>query len=169
VRSQVIRDWLKFPELRWLDRNAPMVAVIYGVALFGLGEFLRWKMPALRTDGWMLLVWAFFVSTVVLYHATYCVNSLAHLFGSRVWPTADDSRNNLLVAILTLGEGWHNNHHYYPTSARQGFFWWEIDLTYYLLFCLEQLGIVWDLRQVPAEVLNRRSSLKSAARLQARE
>ena len=101
----------------------------------------------------MLLVWGFFLSTVALYHATYSVNSLAHLFGSRRFATADDSRNNLLVAVLTLGEGWHNNHHHYPSSARQGFFWWEIDPTYYLLVALQRLGVVWDLRDVPERVL----------------
>src|SRR6478609_3479687 len=118
-----------------------------------LGELLSSYIPRLGTNGPMLVVWGFFLSTVALYHATYSVNSLAHLFGSRRFATPDDSRNNLLVAVLTLGEGWHNNHHHYPSAARQGFFWWEIDPTYYLLVALQRLGIVWDLRAVPERVL----------------
>jgi stearoyl-CoA desaturase (delta-9 desaturase) len=101
------------------------------------------------------LVWCFFLSTVFLYHATYAVNSVSHLIGSRRFATADDSRNNVVIALLTLGEGWHNNHHHYPSSARQGFYWWEIDLTFYVLKCLNCVGLVWDLRPVPEKVLRR--------------
>jgi stearoyl-CoA desaturase (delta-9 desaturase) len=116
-------------------------------------------MPGLKANGPQLLVWGFFLSTVALYHATYSVNSLAHLYGSRRFATADDSRNNALVALLTLGEGWHNNHHHYASSARQGFYWWEIDSTYYVLLGLERLGLVWDLRPVPQHVLGRELEL----------
>jgi stearoyl-CoA desaturase (delta-9 desaturase) len=114
---------------------------------------LEHYLPQLHTTGPQLFVWGFFVSTVVLYHATYSVNSLAHLFGQRRYLTDDFSRNNWLVAILTLGEGWHNNHHHYPTAARQGFFWWELDVTYYTLCALARLGLVWRLRPVPEKVL----------------
>jgi len=155
LRAGLIRDWLKFPELRWLDRCAPLVALLFAATVYGLGELLHALMPGLRTDGPQLLVWGFFLSTVTLYHATYSVNSLAHLFGSRRFATADDSRNNMFVAMLTLGEGWHNNHHHYPSSARQGFFWWEIDATYYVLVGLQWLGIVWGLRPVPQHALRR--------------
>ncbi len=155
LRAGLVRDWTKFPELRWLDRCSPLLAVLLATTLYGLGEVFNVLMPSLETDGPMLIVWGFFISTVALYHATYSVNSLAHLFGSRRFPTADSSRNNTLVAILTLGEGWHNNHHYYPSSARQGFYWWEIDLTYYLLVGLQKLGLVWDLRPVPQSVVKR--------------
>jgi len=91
----------------------------------------------------------------VLYHATYTINSLSHQFGSQRFSTGDDSRNNLLLAILTLGEGWHNNHHHYPASARQGFYWWEFDPTYYGLKLLAMLGIIGRLKPVPAHVLER--------------
>jgi stearoyl-CoA desaturase (delta-9 desaturase) len=155
LRADLIRDWMKFPELRWLNRCAPLVALLLAATLYGLGELLHVLMPGLRANGPQLLVWGFFLSTVTLYHATYSVNSLAHMFGSRRFATADDSRNNLLVAMLTLGEGWHNNHHHYPSSARQGFFWWEIDPIYYVLVGLERLGLVWDLRPVPQHVLGR--------------
>ncbi len=98
----------------------------------------------------------FFISTVVLFHATVTINSLSHRFGSRRFETADDSRNNFLLALLTFGEGWHNNHHFYSSSARQGFRWWEVDLTWYGLRLLALLGLVRDLKPVPAWVLERR-------------
>ncbi|MEZ5364266.1 MAG: acyl-CoA desaturase [Bryobacterales bacterium] len=105
--------------------------------------------------GGQMLVWGFFISTIAVHHGTFTINSLAHQFGSRRFETKDNSRNNWLLALITLGEGWHNNHHHYPGSTRQGFYWWEIDLTYYGLRCLEALGLVWDLRPVPARVLAR--------------
>jgi stearoyl-CoA desaturase (Delta-9 desaturase) len=154
LRSVLVRDWLKFPELRYLDRYAAVVAVFFAVGLYALGEVLSSVSPGLRTNGPQLVVWCFFVSTVVLYHVTYSVNSFAHLLGTRRFPTEDGSRNNFVVALLSLGEGWHNNHHHYPSSARQGFYWWELDLTYYVLVALAQVGLVWDLRPVPEEVLN---------------
>lgn len=115
-------------------------------------------MPALLAaglwwlGGWQMLVWGFCVSTVALYHATFCINSLAHQWGRQRYPTRDASRNNLWLALLTLGEGWHNNHHHYPAAARQGFYWWEIDLTWWGLRVLAILGIVHDLKPVPAAI-----------------
>ncbi len=153
TRSELVHDWMRFPELRWLDRFSPIVAILYGATLFLIGECMAHWLPALNTTGPMLFVWGFFVSTVLLYHATYSVNSFAHLFGSRRYTTKDQSRNNLIVAILTLGEGWHNNHHRYPASARQGFFWWEVDATYYTLRLLQALGLVWGLKPVPERLL----------------
>ena len=102
-----------------------------------------------------MLVWGFLISTIALYHVTYAINSLAHTFGTRRFPTRDESRNNLWLALVTFGEGWHNNHHYYPSSARQGFYWWEIDITYYILRALAAVGLVWDLRTVPQRVLDK--------------
>lgn len=153
LRAELVRDWLRFRELYWLDRLSPVVAVLYGATLYATGELLEHFLPQMHATGPQLFVWGFFVSTVVLYHATYSVNSLAHLFGQRRYLTDDFSRNNWLVAILTLGEGWHNNHHHYPTAARQGFLWWELDVTYYTLCALERLGLVWRLRPVPEKVL----------------
>jgi stearoyl-CoA desaturase (delta-9 desaturase) len=148
----VIRDLIKFPELRWLDRFDLLMPVLLATGLFVLGELLERHAPGLGTSGPQLLVWGFFVSTVVLFHATVTINSLAHRFGSRRYETADNSRNNWLLALITFGEGWHNNHHYFPGAARQGFRWWEIDLTYYLLKLLSWLGVIWDLKPVPAEL-----------------
>ena len=153
VRDHLIPDWMKFPELRWLDRNSLTVGLVFAVGLFGIGELLASITPQLGTNGPMLLVWVFFVSTVALYHATYAVNSFAHRFGARRFESEDNSRNNLTVALLTLGEGWHNNHHRYQSSARQGFLWWEIDITYYVLVLLAQFRLIWDLRPVPPKLL----------------
>jgi stearoyl-CoA desaturase (delta-9 desaturase) len=104
--------------------------------------------------GWGALVWGFFVSTVILWHGTFAINSLAHVFGRRRYPTTDTSRNSLLLALITLGEGWHNNHHYYMASVRQGFFWWEVDVTFYVLRMLSWLGLVWQLRLPPRAILD---------------
>ena len=103
--------------------------------------------------GWSGLIWGFFISTVILYHATFTVNSLCHLFGRRRYETTDLSRNNWFVAIITLGEGWHNNHHHYQSSANQGFFWWEVDVSYYLIKFFAIYGLVWDVRRPPDKVL----------------
>ena len=102
-----------------------------------------------------MLIWGFFISSTVLFHATATINSIDHLLGSRRYDTPDTSRNNFWLSLLTLGEGWHNNHHHYAVSVRQGFFWWEIDITYYLLVLMSWLGIVKDLRPVPQHVISR--------------
>jgi stearoyl-CoA desaturase (delta-9 desaturase) len=152
TRHELVRDLAKFPELRFLDRYDVLVPALLAAALYGAGEWLAAAYPGLATDGPMLVAWGFCVSTVALYHATFTVNSLAHSVGSRRYAGRDDSRNNLWLALLTFGEGWHNNHHHFPGSARQGFFWWEIDLTYYALRLLAAAGLVRDLRPVPAAI-----------------
>jgi stearoyl-CoA desaturase (delta-9 desaturase) len=105
-------------------------------------------------------VWGFFVSTTLLWHGTFTINSLSHIWGRRRYTTTDDSKNNPVLAIVTMGEGWHNNHHHYQVSARQGFFWWEIDLTYYVLRGLAAVGLIWDLHGVPEHI---RGNLPEAA------
>jgi stearoyl-CoA desaturase (delta-9 desaturase) len=112
--------------------------------------------PQWHTSGGQMLVWGFFVSTVVLFHATVTINSLAHRVGSRRFATGDDSRNNPWLALLTFGEGWHNNHHHFPGSVRQGFTWWEVDLTWYALRAMAALGLVWDLKNMPASMRSAR-------------
>ena len=123
---------------------------LLAAGLYALGSWLEAAHPGLGTNGPQLLVWGFFVSTIVLFHVTVTINSLSHRWGSRRFATRDDSRNNALLALLTFGEGWHNNHHHYPGSARQGFAWWELDLTYLGLRVMALLGLVSDLRPVPA-------------------
>ncbi len=135
-----IGDFAAYPELVWLNRwhvVPPLALAIGCYALSGL--------PG--------LVWGYCISTTLLWHSTYTINSLAHRWGSQRYETGDDSRNNAFLALLTLGEGWHNNHHHYMASARQGFFWWEIDITYYILLGLQAVGLVWEIREPPAQVL----------------
>jgi stearoyl-CoA desaturase (Delta-9 desaturase) len=153
---QRIPDLTRYPELRWLDRFDVVAPVVLGALLYALGAWLQWVRPDVNTSGAQLLVWGFCISTVVLFHATVTINSLAHRFGTRRFATADASRNNFWLALLTFGEGWHNNHHFYPGSARQGFRWWEIDLTYYALKLMAACGLVHGLKPVPARVLAQR-------------
>jgi len=152
TRGELVCDLAKYPELRFLDRFDVLVPILFAGLLYCTGEWLAFAHPAAATDGLMLLVWGFFISTVVLYHATFTVNSLAHTIGRRRYATRDGSRNSLWLALLTFGEGWHNNHHHFPGSARQGFHWWEIDFTYYALRLLAAAGLIRDLRPVPARV-----------------
>src|SRR4029079_13667372 len=103
--------------------------------------------------GWGGVVWGFLVGTVLLYHATFLVNSACHLFGMRRYDTTDQSKNCWWAAILTLGEGWHNNHHHYQSCARQGFKWWELDMSYYIIRLLGAVGLVWDIRATTEKAL----------------
>ena len=162
TRMAVVQDLAKYPELRFLDRFDALVPVLLALGLYATGELLSYNALALATKGLQLLVWGFAISTVVLYHATFTVNSLAHTFGRRRYATRDQSRNNLWLALLTFGEGWHNNHHHFPGSARLGFYWWEIDLTYNFLRLLAALGLIWDLRSVPADKREARREVGSA-------
>ena len=150
TRSELIRDLMRYPELRFLDRFDIVPPIALAALLFFGGNALAQAYPQLDTSGAQLLIWGFFISTVLLHHVTFTVNSLAHRFGRRRYATSDDSRNNWWIALLTFGEGWHNNHHHFPGSVRQGFYWWEIDLTYYLLRAMAACGLIWDLKTVPA-------------------
>ena len=154
-RTEIERvpDLAKYPELRWLDRYDTAIPVLLAAAVFGVGKLLQHVAPGLGTTGWQMLVWGFFISTTVLFHATVTINSLAHRFGRRRFDTNDDSRNNVWLALLTFGEGWHNNHHFFPGTVRQGFRWWEIDVTYYGLRVMSWLGLVHDLKPIPAWVV----------------
>ena len=159
-KNERVKDLLVYPELKFLDRFDVIAPLFLAASLYALGAALEIYAPHLQTSGLQLLVWGFVISTVVLYHMTFTVNSLAHVWGKRRFNTSDQSRNNSLIALLTLGEGWHNNHHHFPSAARQGFYWWEIDLTYYGLKILSALGLIWDLRKVPAEVLSNKRIIK---------
>lgn len=151
-----IADLEKFPELRWIDRFDVLFPIALGFVTFSLGKVLAVVFPELGVTGGNLLFWGFFVSTIVLFHGTVTINSLSHTWGSRRYATSDDSRNNWFLAIVTLGEGWHNNHHHYPGSANQGFYWWEYDISYYLLKASSWAGLVWDLKRVPPALLEAR-------------
>lgn len=138
--TEKIRDFAKYPELRFVERH---------------NGWFPWILGVLSTlvAGWPGLFFGFFMGTVVLWHNTFLVNSLAHVMGRRRYVTDDTSRNSLLIALTTLGEGWHNNHHYYQSSARNGFFWWEIDVTWYVLRTLSWVGLVKDLKRPTPEIL----------------
>jgi stearoyl-CoA desaturase (delta-9 desaturase) len=144
----LISDFKKYPELVFLNKYPHLPAVALALILF-------------FTGGASALMWGFFMSTFLLWHGTFTINSLSHVFGTRRYTTTDTSRNNFWLALLTLGEGWHNNHHTYQSSTNQGFFWWEIDGTYYVLKALSAVGIVWDLRKPPLELLEAKRITKS--------
>ena len=150
-RLELVPDLTVYPELRFLDRFDFLVPLLSIPAIWFLGEGLA--SVGLGAGGAQLLVWAFCISTVATYHVTFSINSLAHRLGSRRYETADNSRNNALLSLLTLGEGWHNNHHRYPASVRQGFYWWELDLCYLVLRAMAAVGLVRDLKPVPGRVL----------------
>ena len=135
-----VRDLSKYPELVWLNRHPMVPPTVLAVAVLAL-------------FGWSGLIVGFFWSLVVLWHATFTINSLSHVFGTQRYETGDDSRNNPWLALLTFGEGWHNNHHHYQASVRQGFRWYEFDLTYYVLRAMSWVGLVWDLKQPPRWVV----------------
>ncbi|MHB8970767.1 MAG: acyl-CoA desaturase [Pirellulaceae bacterium] len=147
--EQTVKDLIRFPELRWLDRNYWLPPL----SLTGL---------CFLVGGWAGLAWGFFVSSVLSHHATFMVNSICHLWGTRHYATSDASRNNVFVALVTLGEGWHNNHHHYPSSAQQGFRWWELDVSYYVIQLLAHVGLVRDVRTVPHAKLLAESSCRWA-------
>jgi stearoyl-CoA desaturase (Delta-9 desaturase) len=153
---QSIKDLNAYPELRVLNRFHALPPAALAVVTLGIGGLLPVIAPGMNTSATQMLVWGFFISTVLVYHGTFVVNSLAHLFGTRRFPTKDESRNNLLIALITLGEGWHNNHHYAPSSERQGFYWWEIDVSHYILKTLSWCGVVWDLQAPPSRAYRRR-------------
>ena len=142
----LIKDFRKYPELVWLDKWERLPPFLLGVCVWAFA-------------GWSGLVVGFFLSTVLLFHGTFTINSLSHVFGKQPYVTGDHSRNNLLLAIITLGEGWHNNHHHFPSAAPQGFHWWQIDVTYYILKVLSLFKIVWDLRLPPVHVVEGKRKL----------
>lgn len=145
----VIPDLAKYPELVLLNRFDWVPAFLLALSLLLTGNLLETASPQLHTSGPQLLIWGFFISTVVLFHGTCCINSVGHIFGRQRFDTKDASRNNFLLALITMGEGWHNNHHRFQGSAKQGLMWWEIDVTYYILYVFKQLGLISNLKTHP--------------------
>lgn len=153
TRTDSVKDLTKFPELVWLNKYHLVPAITLGVVVTLVGGWVNGgSVSTMFTHGWSTLVVGFFLSTVILYHATFSVNSIMHKFGKARYRTNDESKNSWWLAIISLGEGWHNNHHYYQSATRQGFFWWEYDITYYILKLLSWIGVVWDIREVPHHV-----------------
>jgi stearoyl-CoA desaturase (delta-9 desaturase) len=149
TQEHLVKDWIRFPELKWLDRHSVLVSVMTAASFWIIGSALAHFAPSLKTNGIQLFVWGFLISTVLLTHVTLTINSFAHRFGFRTYDTQDDSRNNWFLALITLGEGWHNNHHFCPASVRQGFVWWQIDISYYVLRMMAAVGLIWDLVPIP--------------------
>ena len=126
-------DLRQDPYFRWLDKWFLFLQIPLGLTLYLLG-------------GWSYVLWGIFLRLVVVYHVTWLVNSATHTWGERPFDTDDNSRNNKWVALLTFGEGWHNNHHAYPSSAKQGIFRGQIDLTWYHIVVLKKLGLARNIR-----------------------
>jgi stearoyl-CoA desaturase (delta-9 desaturase) len=137
--NPVIRDFSGAPEIAWLEKYFVLPPLMLAVAMFAIG-------------GWPWLVWGFCLPTVTLAHSTFAINTVNHMVGSRRFETRDESRNNPVTALLAAGEGWHNNHHRYQRAARNGFYWWEIDLTWYTIRAMAAVGLAWDLQPVPARI-----------------
>jgi stearoyl-CoA desaturase (delta-9 desaturase) len=162
---KTIGDFAKYPELVWLNKHYLVAPVMLAVAVTALGAIVNGGSITMMftSAGLSTLFIGFFLSTVILYHGTFSINSIMHKFGKQRYETGEESKNSLWLALLTLGEGWHNNHHYYETASRQGFFWWEIDITWYILKGLSAIGLIWDLKGVPNHIKfsrNREHALK---------
>ena len=154
TETKIVQDLAKYPELQFLNKHYIIVPVILAASLFFLGEAIDTKWRHLHTSGFEMLAWGFFVSTTLLYHGTFTINSLSHVFGTQRFETSDTSRNNFWLSLLTLGEGWHNNHHRFPYAEKHGLRWWEFDPTHYVLKILSVFHIVWDLKTVKDEEIS---------------
>jgi stearoyl-CoA desaturase (delta-9 desaturase) len=152
TNEEVVKDLTKYPEIRWIGKYHGIAPFILAASIFFFGVFLQHAAPGLGTNGLQMLAWGFFTSTTILYHGTFCINSLAHVIGKKRFETGDYSKNSLILSILTMGEGWHNNHHRYPYSERQGIYWWEIDMSHYILRVFSWFGLVWDIKVHPPEI-----------------
>jgi stearoyl-CoA desaturase (Delta-9 desaturase) len=159
TRFDIIPDFAKYPELRLINRFHWVPPLLLGSAVLILGAFISGSLAG--AFGYAVI--GFALSTIFLWHSTFLVNSVAHVLGTRRFATRDTSRNNLVIALLTGGEGWHNNHHHYPASCRQGFYWYEIDPTYYMLKGLSMLRLVRNLKAPPENALNRHLIKQGAA------
>ncbi|ELR69853.1 Fatty acid desaturase [Fulvivirga imtechensis AK7] len=167
---KTIGDYAKYPELVWLNKNYMVPPLVLALTVMAVGGWVNGGSPLLMFThhGFSTLFIGFFLSTVILYHGTFSINSIMHKFGKQRYESGDESKNSLWLALLTLGEGWHNNHHYYEVAARNGFFWWEIDFTYYGLKALSWMGLVWDLKGVPEHILyskNKKHAKELAAKM----
>ena len=151
---KTIGDYAKYPELVWLNKHYLVPPVSLAILITALGGIVNGGSitTMFTTAGLSTLFIGFFLSTVILYHGTFSINPIMHYFGKPRYKTGDESKNSLWLALITLGEGWHNNHHYYEVASRQGFFWWEVDITWYFLKVLSWLGLIWEMKGVPNHI-----------------
>lgn len=152
TNKKYVRDWMKFKELVFLNRFDWFAPVVYALLMIAFGKLSSMYFPELGLTAGNAFVWGFIISTLILYHGTFTINSLAHKYGSRTYETRDQSRNNFWLALITLGEGWHNNHHHYPNTIRQGFRKRELDVTYYILYMMKCVGLVSDFKALPKDL-----------------
>ena len=152
TNEDAVKDLVKYPELKWLNKYHMVAPAVLAAGIFFFGVFLEHAAPALHTNGLQMISWGFFTSTTLLYHGTFSINSLTHLIGKKRFETGEQSKNSFVLSLVTMGEGWHNNHHRYPYSERQGIYWWEVDMSHYVLRVLSWLGLVWDIKTHPQEI-----------------
>lgn len=171
TKMKLISDYAKYPELIWLNKYHLVPPLSLLITVFFVGGYVNASNADVAINfanivahGWSSLIVGFFLSTVILFHGTFTINSLTHMIGRKRYESGDESRNHWFLALITMGEGWHNNHHYYQSSVRQGFFWWEIDVTYYILKIFSWFGIVWDLKPVPKHIKHSKN-MEDARRL----
>ncbi len=150
---EAVKDLTKYQELLFINRYHSIAPIVLATAIYFFGAFLQHAAPGLHTNGLQMVTWGFFTSTTLLYHGTFCINSLCHLIGKKRYETGDDSKNSFVLSMVTLGEGWHNNHHRFPFAESQGIFWWEIDITHYILKVFSWVGLVWDIQSHPRELI----------------
>ena len=146
--NPVVRDFSKAPEIAWLEQCFWAPPLMFAVALFLIG-------------GWPYFIWGFATPTMTLAHATFAINTVNHLWGSRRFETHDDSRNNAVTAFFSAGEGWHNNHHRYQRAARNGFYWWEVDITWYVIRAMAAVSLAWNIQEVPTRIYSEASAVKA--------
>lgn len=154
TNEEAVKDLVKFPELKFINKHHGLAPLVLAVGIFFFGVFLEHAAPGLHTNGMQMLAWGFFASTVLLYHGTFTINSLSHVFGKKRFETGDDSKNNFWLSLITMGEGWHNNHHKFPYAESQGIYWWEIDMSHYILKIFSWVGLVWDIQGHPKELIH---------------
>lgn len=152
TREEAVKDLTKYPELMWINKYHGLAPFVLATSLFFFGAFLEHAAPGLHTNGLQMIAWGFFASTTLLYHGTFTINSLAHIIGKKRFETGDLSKNSFILSMITMGEGWHNNHHRYPYSERQGIYWWEIDMSHYILRVMSWFRLVWDIQLHPKEI-----------------
>jgi stearoyl-CoA desaturase (delta-9 desaturase) len=146
--NPVVRDFSKVPEIAWLDRYFAVPPLMLAAAMYLAG-------------GMPWLIWGFCLPTMTLAHATFAINTVNHMFGTRRFDTIDESRNNALTAFFAVGEGWHNNHHRYQRAARNGFYWWEFDPTWYVIRIMAAVGLAWDVHRVPERIYREAQAAKA--------
>jgi len=162
TNEEVVKDLVKYPEIRWIGKYHGIAPFLLAAMIFFFGVFLEHSAPSLHTNGLQMLCWGFFTSTTILYHGTFSINSLAHVIGKKRFETGDYSKNSLILSLITMGEGWHNNHHRYPYSERQGIYWWEVDMSHYILRFFSWFGLVWDIQLHPKEIVMEAKTGKKA-------